>query len=225
LARAHNESKAAETNETHATKDAPESPTNHSPWAAVGALAVVICLILILARIFRRHAPLFAQTLPSEAVEVLGRRFIDQRQSVVLLRVGSRILVVGSSTAGLQGLGELTDAVEVDLIAGMCRGARNGNNLGSSFFGLLRGQAVPQRPASPPPILHRTEPRRTDPHRSEPQGAEPARRREPQAPAPAGGVGQSGPRTSDPEHELMRRLRGGPSAGSADSEVAEVFRE
>ena len=215
LAHAHNESKPAEPADAHASHDAPESATKHSPWAAVSALAVVICLILILARIFRRHAPLFAQTLPSEAVEILGRRFIDQRQSIVLLRVGSRILVVGSSTAGLQGLGELTDAVEVDLIAGMCRGARNGNNLGTSFFNLLKGQAATQRSVPPRPV----------PQRSEPQRTEAPRRREPQVPAPSVGGGPTGPRASDPEHELMRRLRGGPTAGSAASEIAEVFRD
>ncbi len=101
-----------------------------SPWTAVSALAVVVCLILVLARVFRRHAPMFGHALPSEVLEVLGRRFLDQRQSIFLLRIGSRILVVGSSAAGLQGLGELSDPVEVDLIAGLCRGNKSAHGLG-----------------------------------------------------------------------------------------------
>jgi flagellar biogenesis protein FliO len=92
-----------------------------SPWSAAGALAVVVGLILVLARLFRRHAPMFQQSLPQEAVEILGRRFVDPRQTILLVRIGSRILVVGSSANGLNSLGEIEDPVEVDVLAGMCR--------------------------------------------------------------------------------------------------------
>jgi flagellar biogenesis protein FliO len=195
LARAHNEEKARET--------ASPSPSL-SPWTAVCALAVVVCLILILARIFRRHAPLFSQALPTEALEVLGRRFLDQRQSIVLLRVGSRILVVGSSATGLQGIGELSDPIEVDLIAGMCRGSKNGQGVGTSFLNLLKGQTAPQ---TKPRARHES-PRRTE-------------ARQPDAP-----IADERPsaRLADPQHELMRRLRAGSTAGVSRSDEGEVFR-
>ena len=169
LARAHNEGKPRDTQSTGAThlpgEEKPRDTHSHgaslSPITAVGALAVVVGLILILARIFRRHAPLFSQALPTEALEILGRRFVDQRQSIVLLRIGSRILVVGSSAAGLQGIGEVSDPVEVDLIAGICRGSRNGQKFGTSFLSLLKGQSVSQTTAR-----QRNEP----PRRPEPRG-------------------------------------------------------
>jgi flagellar biogenesis protein FliO len=192
-ARAHNEDKSRET-----------SSPSLSPWTAVGALAVVVSLILILARIFRRHAPLFSQTLPTEALEVLGRRFLDQKQSIVLLRIGSRILVVGSSAAGLQGIGELSDPIEVDLVAGICRGTKTGQGIGTSFLSLLRGQASPQKEARP---------RNQSPRRADPRTAD----------APLADEDRSA-RMADPQHELMRRLRAASTAGAPHPESGEVYR-
>ena len=145
LAQKHNEERARQPQTSGPSTPSSSASKSATSGAvtAVGALVVVIGLILVLARLFRRHAPLFSQSLPTEALEVLGRRYLDQRQSILLLRVGSRILVVGSSPAGLQGIGELSDPVEVDLVAGMCRPTRNGQGLGSSFFNLIKGQAAP----------------------------------------------------------------------------------
>ncbi|HET6325528.1 MAG TPA: flagellar biosynthetic protein FliO [Planctomycetaceae bacterium] len=192
LARAHNEEKTRE----------PAGPSL-SPWTAVMALAVVVCLILVLARIFRRHAPMFSQSLPTEALEVLGRRFLDQRQSVVLLRIGSRILVVGSSAAGLQGIGELSDPIEVDLIAGMCRGTKQNRGIGTSFLSLLKGQTTQTN----------TRPRNESPRRPEPRSPEP------QMPGE-----EPSTRMEDPQHELMRRLRAASSPGTTHAGSGEVYR-
>jgi flagellar biogenesis protein FliO len=213
LARAHNEGKSRETQTTGSTHPAGEDRLHEthsrgaslSPITAVGALAVVIGLILILARILRRHAPLFSQALPTEALEILGRRFLDQRQSIVLLRIGSRILVVGSSAAGLQGIGEVSDPVEVDLIAGMCRGTRSGQKLGTSFLSLLKGQSVSQTAAR--------------------QRNEPPRRPEPRVSESLIANELPSQRMSDPEQELTRRLRGVSASGTPHSRGAEVFRE
>jgi flagellar biogenesis protein FliO len=213
LARAHNQEKAREiqvtgTKASSADEKSREGQTRGaslSPTTAVSALAVVICLILILARIFRRHAPLFSQALPPEALEILGRRFLDQRQSILLLRIGSRILVVGSSQAGLQGIGEVSDPMEVDLIAGMCRGSRNGSGLGTSFLGLLKGQSSPQK--------------------STQQRNESRRRPEPRVTESPLSDAMSPARLSDPEQELVRRLRGAPATAAPQARGAEVFRE
>jgi flagellar biogenesis protein FliO len=213
LARAHNVEKSRESQPPGVTlssndeksHEAHTRGTSLSPMTAVSALTVVICLILILARIFRRHAPLFSQSLPTEALEILGRRFLDQRQSIVLLRIGSRILVVGSSAAGLQGVGEVTDPVEVDLIAGMCRGTRSGPGLGTSFLSLLKGQGGPQT---------KTRPRSEAPRRAEQRAPDPELAEEPPS-----------ARMSDPQQELMHRLRGASTTGATRSRRSEVFRE
>src|SRR5580704_6795124 len=206
LAQKHNEERARQPQTSASLTPSSSAPKSSMSGAlsAVGALIVVIGLILVLARLFRRHAPLFNQSLPNEVLEVLGRRYLDQRQSILLLRIGSRILVVGSSPAGLQGIGELSDPVEVDLIAGMCRGSRNGPKLGTSFLSLLKGQ-----PASQSTARHRNEPAR----RPEPRVSESAVENE-----------LSAARMSDPEQELSRRLRGGSTPGTP-SRGTQVFRD
>jgi flagellar biogenesis protein FliO len=226
LAQKHNEERARQPQTSGPSTPSSSASKSATSGAvtAVGALVVVIGLILVLARLFRRHAPLFSQSLPTEALEVLGRRYLDQRQSILLLRVGSRILVVGSSPAGLQGIGELSDPVEVDLVAGMCRPTRNGQGLGSSFFNLIKGQAAPPadggRAEPPRHSLARSRP----PHRSPP--------RAPETVVPAKSPDVRGP---DAQQELIRRLRGGssPRAPFSDAPVtgepyagpAEVFRD
>ncbi len=92
-----------------------------SVWTTFGALGFVIALILLAAKLFQRHVPNAVMRIPTEAVEILGRRPVDQRQSIHLVRCGSRILVLGSSTNGLTTLAEVTDPVEVDYLAGLCR--------------------------------------------------------------------------------------------------------
>jgi len=168
-----------------------EKPTAiTSSWSALGALVIVVGLILVLARLLRRHTPMFSQSLPSDALEILGRRVVDPRQAILLVRIGSRILVVGSSPNGLNALGQIDDAVEVDVLAGLCRRGPQAGILDSSFFKLLKGdagtqsapgarRATPRAPITEPPLKASLE-------------------------SPAS-------RTSQPEYDLMRRLRQPPA--------------
>lgn len=178
--------------------------TTFSPWSAAGALAVVVVLILVLARLFRRHAPLFQQSLPQEALEILGRRCVDPRQTILLVRIGARILVVGSSANGLNPLGQIDDPVEVDLLAGLCRRGPQTGILGTPFFKLLKG-ASGSRTARP--ALHSSvEARQTAAHRPTPDAATSSQSLEP----PTEGL-------PTPEFDLMRRLRGAPASLHADT--------
>jgi flagellar biogenesis protein FliO len=90
-------------------------------WGSLASLTAVVVMILLGAKLWKKHGPLAGAGLPTEAVEVLGRRVIDPRQSLYLVRLGSRILVLGSTPAGLTTLAEITERVEVDLLAGFCR--------------------------------------------------------------------------------------------------------
>ena len=99
----------------------PRSTTGN--WANVfGALVIVVALIVGGAMALRKHVPLASRPLPAEVVQVLGRRSIDARHSIQLVRCGTRILILANSAQhGLQMLSEVTDPVEVDLLAGMCK--------------------------------------------------------------------------------------------------------
>lgn len=92
-----------------------------SLWSVTGPLTLILIAVVVGAALWRRHGPGVTPGLPREAVDPLGRRPIDAKQSLLLVRVGSRILVLASTPAGLQTLSEVTDPVEVDLLTGLCK--------------------------------------------------------------------------------------------------------
>jgi flagellar biogenesis protein FliO len=174
-----------------------------SPWSAFGALAVVVGLILVLARVFRRHAPIFSQSLPQEALEILGRRHVDPKQTILLVRIGARILVVGSSASGLNPLGQIDDPVEVDLLAGLCRRGSQAGAWSTSFFRLLKGETK-TRPGS-------------SSARTVPQSTHPSARPAADFRAAMQRPGAETEDLSQPEHDLIRRLRGTNASLHADA--------
>ncbi|QDT98308.1 FliO/MopB family protein [Gimesia aquarii] len=109
-----------------------------SLWGTLGALFVVISIILVCAKIFKKHSPLASKNLPREVMEVLGKRPLDARQTIHFVRCGSRILILGSSPAGLEMLSEVLDPVEVDLITGMCREREQAERSNSTFLNLFQ---------------------------------------------------------------------------------------
>ena len=176
-----------------------------SPWSACGALAVVVGLILVLARLFRRHAPIFSQSLPQEALEILGRRHVDPRQTILLVRIGARILVVGSSANGLNPLGQIDDPVEVDLLAGLCRRGSQAGAWSTSFFRLLKGETKTRPGANS--VRDRSRSRHIPRLVRSPTSARPMQPLEPDSED-----------LSQPEHDLIRRLRGTTASVHADSD-------
>lgn len=106
-------------------------------WWNAASLCVVVALILLTARFFRRRMPATPTALPAEAVHVLGRTPLDPKQSIYLVRCGSRLLVLGSGGSGLNTLAEIVGAEEVDHLAGLCRQARQ-RSASQTFANLLR---------------------------------------------------------------------------------------
>lgn len=121
---------------------------SRSGWGTtIWPLVIVIALIGFGARWLKSHSPSAARGLPSDAFDVLGRKAIDQRTSVVLARCGSRILVLSLSPQGLQTLAEITDPVEIDCLAGLCRTTQRDHGLAETFRAMLQKPAPP-KPAS-----------------------------------------------------------------------------
>lgn len=112
-------------------------------WKTISVLAVLVIVIVVGAKLLRKHAPNLGGGIPADALEVLGKRTIDRGQNVYLVRLGSRILIVGSSAGGLQTLGEITDPVEIDYIAGLCKPKDQPSTIAQGFLALFnRQQAV-----------------------------------------------------------------------------------
>ncbi|HEY2250689.1 MAG TPA: flagellar biosynthetic protein FliO [Planctomycetaceae bacterium] len=96
-------------------------PATTSWGTTLGGLIAVLALIYLTAKVLRKSMPAAHRTLPVEVVQVLGRKPLDYRHSIHLIRCGSRLLVVGASQEGLTTLCEMTDPVEIDYLAGLCK--------------------------------------------------------------------------------------------------------
>jgi flagellar protein FliO/FliZ len=123
-----------------------------TPSTAIGtvvsSLAIVLGLFAGLVWLTRRMAPAGSAALPKEAVELLGRAPLAGRQSMQLVRIGNRILLVALSPTGAQTLTEITDPVEVEHLAALCQRGKS-NSASATFNGVLRRLA--SEPGNDPP--------------------------------------------------------------------------
>lgn len=120
-------------------------------WSTLGGLTAVVALILISAKLVRRKMPGATAALPGNVVQVLGRKSLDYRHTIHLVRIGSRLLILGSSQEGLRTLSEITDPVEVDCLAGLCESNEHPST--SLNFGDVIRKFQSSVPASPRPDL------------------------------------------------------------------------
>lgn len=102
-----------------------------SLWTAFASLALVVGVILAAARLWRKHGPAAGAGLPDDALEILGKRQLDRRHAIQMVRCGSRVLVLGVTEDGLRALTEITDPQEVDDLARICRRPESNPESGS----------------------------------------------------------------------------------------------
>lgn len=89
----------------------------------LASLAVVLALFFAATWAVRRGLPQGPMKLPADAVEVLGRTPLANRQFAHLIRCGNKLLLVHVAPGCAETLTEITDPVEVDRLAGLCRQA------------------------------------------------------------------------------------------------------
>jgi len=94
-----------------------------SAGAFLAALVVVLLFVLGLAKLILKRSPYSISGLPTDAVDVLGRRAVDPRNSVYMIKVGSRLILMGASPNGLSPLAEITDPIEVASLTNVCAAA------------------------------------------------------------------------------------------------------
>ncbi len=108
-----------------------------SMWNIVPALALVLALLAGAVWAARKYLPGVRQLGASPAVRVLGRTHLSPRQSVMLVKVGRRVLIVGSTADGLRTLDSITDPAEVSELVGLAEMSRAGSAT-TSFNRLLK---------------------------------------------------------------------------------------
>ena len=98
-----------------------DAGAGESPWMqtlqTLLALAIVVALIYACRFVLRR---LGKGARPGEsdtgAIEVLSRTGIGARQQLLLVRLGRRLVLVGSWPGGMAGLSEITDPAEISAL-------------------------------------------------------------------------------------------------------------
>ena len=125
-----------------------------SPWGAAGPLALVLGLFAAAATVYSKTAGK-RRAAGGGACEVLSKLRLEPRATVHVVRVGRRVLVVGSGADGLRTLSEIADPAEADALAAACRAGAPAAPAaaGRDSFRTLFGRAAQSPPpAAAPPI-------------------------------------------------------------------------
>ena len=114
---------------------------------SIAALGAILLLFLGVVQIWKKYTPGHKTELPQAAWELLGNVSLDARHNLMIVRVGSRLIVLGQSEQGLQTLSEITQGEEVAQLIALCH-SPDGSTPTSSFDDLLsrfqqRGDELP----------------------------------------------------------------------------------
>lgn len=91
-------------------------PSGGDWFGVVGWLLAIMALIYVVAVIFRRLAPGATRMFNSRAMKVLARTYVSPKQSLLLVEIGNRLLVLAHSSESITRVSEITEPDELDLI-------------------------------------------------------------------------------------------------------------
>jgi flagellar biogenesis protein FliO len=100
------------------------TPSGGGVWTTVISLAAIVGCLALVAYWLRPYLGV-SRGLPIEALELLGRRTIEQKIAIHLIRCGGKVLVVGVSPDGARTLSEITDPAEVQRLVDTCHSPRD----------------------------------------------------------------------------------------------------
>jgi flagellar biogenesis protein FliO len=121
---------------------------------SIGSLAAVVAVILFLAwgaKSLTRGGPLAGRTKRPGVIEIISRTALAPRQSLCLVRVGQRMVLVGVSQDSLRTLDVISDADAVAALAGEASAARTADAERAFRASLERETASYDAPAAIPP--------------------------------------------------------------------------
>jgi flagellar biogenesis protein FliO len=104
----------------------------------LAAMALVVALIFLLRWVGRKFLGATPIAGGTRAVQVLSRTLVAPRQSIMLMRVGRRLLVVADNGSQLASLSEITDPDEVASLAGQLQSEKL--DIAGKTFGALFGR-------------------------------------------------------------------------------------
>jgi flagellar biogenesis protein FliO len=136
--------------ETAAGERALAPTSGSSPWKMLGALLFAVGGIFGVAKVLKSLGvgpQGAARPLPATVCEVLGIMPLPPRHSLYLLRLGQRVLLLGSTGERLTALSEVTDAEEVASLVELSQSAAETADT-SSFFSRLLNHASSSQPVT-----------------------------------------------------------------------------
>lgn len=136
---------AAQTDTQSSTTDA--TPSTLELPRLLAAMALVVGLIFFLRWLGRRFFGATPISAGTRAVQVLSRSPVAPRQSVMLMQVGRRLLVVADNGSQLSSLSEITDPDEVAALVGQLRGEKL--DIAGRTFGAIFGRIKKDEVAEP----------------------------------------------------------------------------
>ena len=105
--------------------------------STLAALGVVLAIVFGIRWLLKRGGVVSTVTPHGGIVEVLSRTTVAPRSHVILMRVGTRVLVVSDSTAGMRTLASVEDAEEVAELLGAIDSAK-ATSMSQSFGSVMK---------------------------------------------------------------------------------------
>lgn len=105
------------------------------PMAVVKMLFWVVVITVAIyggARLLKRYVPAARNMFGTGTLKVVGRTFLSPKQSILLVKVGGRMVVVGVTPTGMTALAEIRDSEELEYISREIDGS--GKDGGSKEF-------------------------------------------------------------------------------------------
>jgi flagellar biogenesis protein FliO len=89
-------------------------------WTVASSLTMVVGLFLLTVWGARKHLPQAATPLPEDVIRVLGRAPLAHRQTMQLVRLGNKLVLLCVTPQGAETLAEIHDRGEVDRLTASC---------------------------------------------------------------------------------------------------------
>lgn len=113
--------------DTSSTPQRKSASTSAGLWTTAASLTVIVGVLGALTYWLRPYlGP--TRSLPIDAFELLGRRSLEQKVAIHLVRCGERVLLLSVSSEGARTLSEITDPTEVRKLVDACHAPRDGKS-------------------------------------------------------------------------------------------------
>ena len=113
----------------------------------LGALGLVVAMIFLARYVLRRFSATGKATGRAEAIEVVARATLGARQQLSLVRLGKKLVLVGSGPSGMSPLAEVTEPEEVTELLAEARAADRGT-FARLFRRYVQSDEEKQQPAA-----------------------------------------------------------------------------